>query len=392
MSSIKRSFTPGAVSLFIVVFSALLMTVVTVSFVTLMITNQQHATENDLSQSALDSAQAGVEDAKRALLEFESQCGGSTSGSCAPIVTAMSTCNGIFGAISVAGASNGSVVNVGDASDASYQQEYTCVKVILNTDDYLGTLSAGQSVIVPLTATGSFDTVQLSWYNPTDLQNVSGDTVSLGSVSPTPQLLSQANWPANRPSILRTELMQFDSSDGFTLNQFDSNSSGQSDAATMFLYPTSGAINGGLPPSDPSPVSLYTARETSEGTTGTTPFDIPCQSSLTNGGYACSVNFTLPQAIGGGTAISFLRLTALYNATHFEVKLLSSGNVVDFQGVQPEIDSTGRSNDVYRRVATRVVPADQAFPYPDDAVETTGNFCKDFFVSNNVPDTSVCTP
>ncbi len=57
----------GAVSIFAVVFSALLLTILTVGFIRLMVSAQQRAINNDLSQSAYDAALAGVEDAKRAV-------------------------------------------------------------------------------------------------------------------------------------------------------------------------------------------------------------------------------------------------------------------------------------------------------------------------------------
>lgn len=376
----------GAVSLFIVVFTALLITVITVSFIHIMVLDQQQASTADLSQSAYDSAQAGVEDAKRALLRYQSIC--DSGGACAAAATKInsSVCNaGLDGIVDT----SGSEVQVKeDSGGNALNQAYTCVRIQLATADYLGVLQADDSKVIPLVGTSPFDTVQLQWFSSQDLQTGNNSTIDLlpGSALTQP-LLVQSAWQPNRPSIMRSQLMQFGTS--FNLSDFnDTNAQGQSNANTLFLYPTgtTGMANSTV---DTAAFEARDARKTATGK----PLPITCSGNLTGGGYACSVNLILPTPIGGGNRTAFLRLSALYNKTDYRVTLSNGSTPVTFAGVQPQIDSTGRANDLFRRVESRVEMVDTNFPYPDAAVDTTGNFCKDFLITDNTTDyKNNCTP
>src|SRR5690606_19178527 len=116
----------------------------------LMMKDQQQATYSDLSESAYDSAMAGVEDAKRLLL-LDDECRSGTAAvsadRCDDIEAALTPATGesqtecdtlVQG--EVVGETDGETViqqHVGDGA-SKLDQAYTCVKVSLNTDDYLG--------------------------------------------------------------------------------------------------------------------------------------------------------------------------------------------------------------------------------------------------------------
>lgn len=394
-TSVKRQ--SGAVSLFVVIIAMLLISVVTIGFLRLMISNQIQATNNDLSQSAFDSAQAGVEDAKRALLRYQEKCLQGTDATCGADLANFSKCNAANASVVESGAigQGRDDTSVGEikiqqtasaTNDDILNQAYTCVTAQLNTDDYVGTLSPNSSQLIPLIATAAYNKIAIEWFSLTD---VSAGVTGL-SIPNTPgaQRLSE-EWPTNRPSVLRAQFMQVGSS--FTLNSFDTTTtSGQSNVNTVFLYPhANGIVSNAV-----TPIELITRDVRSNDTTQehprptpeNTPLPISCKATLASGGYACSATIQLPEPVSGTSAnrIAYLRLTAFYNGTHFRVTIPDTDSrFIQFNGVQPIVDSTGRANDLFRRVQSRIDMYDTSFPYPDAAVDVSGNFCKDFGVTND---------
>ena len=378
-------FEHGAVSLFIVVFTALLITVVTVSFIRIMVRDQQQATSVDLSQSAYDSAQAGVEDAKRAVLRYQTVCASADAQACIDAKKNLDSddCNVSLTGISTV-VDNEVKIKQANGDVAAFDQAYTCVKVSLQTNNYIGALSQDASKLIPLVGVSAFDTIKVDWFSAKDLQG-STKTVDVPPISEGTMLLVPAVWKApnsqNRPSVMRAQLMQFgtgnDPTNGFMLSDFDGdpsvNTGGISDASTLFLYPSATPVS--------SAIFASNVRKSPSS-----PTAIHCSATLDSGGYACSATITLPAPVGGGTRTAYLNLTSLYKASSYQVTMLSAGQVVDFDTVQPQVDSTGRANDLFRRVQSRIetVPG----VYPQAAIDITGNFCKDFAITDKTTDYS----
>jgi hypothetical protein len=169
--------------------------------------------------------------------------------------------------------------------------------------------------------------------------------------------------------------------ESFTLN--DLNDNGGSN--TLFLYPSQvGATQ--------KSYAVDVRRSP-----GNAPQPIRCRNTVAGGGYACTVTLKLLPPPDGSTdnRNAYLRLSALYNRAHFQVKLKNSvGDDVQFANVQPEVDSTGRANNLFRRVVARVELRGE-FNYPDAEIDVTGDLCKNFTVTTEPDDydaSSTCNP
>lgn len=361
----------GAVSLFVVIFSALLITVVTVSFMRIMMTSQKQATDTDLSQSAYDSALAGVEDGKRAILKYFEVCNPDpTSTVCLNLAATMNnTCTSAVDTLTGINLTAEEVKLQTSSSDADLDQAYTCVKINIDTPDYLGVLEKDASKLISLKSVGDFNAIRLSWFSAKDISSgaTAADIPNFIDITP---LISQSGW-GNRPSIMRAQLIQYNKTN-FLLSDFDNDIGGQSNASTLFLYPSSAPEATEFPDSGRRIASI-------------SPKRVGCKADFSYGGYACMTELSVPEPIAGSasTREAYLYLTSLYNGSNFKIELLNSGTIVNFKQVQPEIDSTGRANDLFRRVKSRVEPVDAAFPYPEAAVDLENDLCKNFAVNTS---------
>ena len=370
----------GAVSLFVVIFSALLITIITVSFIRIMNQEQQAALTNDLSQSAYDSALAGVEDAKRVLLAAQEGDPRSKQAIEAKGCDTISRA-GVVGETTTD--SNRETIiqteTAGGAQANKLNQAYTCVIINMATNDYLAEMQADQSILVPLKAEDPISKVRISWLlqskddiGVNDAQ-AALESVSANVVGGNAKLPNAESWGESAPALMRAQIISPEQSAddrNFSLSDLDDSEVTQ----TVFLYPATAG-------SDSVNMASMNRRDDSGGNE---PTPIACSiDSYRNGQYLCSTTLNLRREIPTNSEVAHLRLSALYNKSSVQIQLLNdSGDPVKFNGVQPMVDSTGRANDIFRRVESRLSLGLPDFAYPEAAVDIYGSLCKDFYVTD----------
>ena len=372
----------GFVSLFTVIFFMLLITIITVGFLRIMAAEQRQALDNDLTASAEAAAQSGVEDAKRAILKYNSLPNGDPLKAQLQTALTSTNCNALFTNASVRTSLN--LNNSGSINNQPGLNEYyTCLSVNLNTPDYVGQASAGKSEFIPLVPEGGvrYDQVLVSWHLAS--QTVGNDGDGRPARYPAGLLLPPVTGGANSwssqgyPAYLRVELY------GYPNGTIDRAKVDQL-SRSVFLVPNASTNVAAVPSTTPinfatvdprgmdqTKINLVGVRCTGSGT----PPNIPL------GTYACTARLELEASQPSTSNNYYLRVTPLYGSAHFRLQMVRGGSVINFSGVEPVIDSTGRASDVFRRIQTRVRP-DNLSNLPEYAAESAGDICKTMQVSD----------
>lgn len=334
-----------------------LTSILTVSFIRIVNLEQQQTLNDDLSKGAYDAAQAGVEDAKRAI----KYCQGSAN--CDDTSGAYrAQCPGFFdsGAITTALDLNkqDDTIIVGDPN---VNQRYTCVTISNETLKVWGELdpasAKSQSVFIPLKSSAGFDRVKISW----SLKAAEGappTTVpsawDVSSNNPRYTGSAGTSWQSTWPAMMRAMLVRHPSG-SFSASQVQSTS--------KFIFPVSdGSYGSDVPLAGASRDLVYC----NPGNTGAAGNDSP---------YVCEAFIT---GIGGGQDW-YLQLAPQYQPTNYKVELYSGGTRRMMQDAGFVIDSTGAAGDVYRRVQVIVGPDD--IISPNAAIQSGKTLCKNFWVT-----------
>lgn len=405
--SCLNSERQGVASLYVVIFATILFGVITLSFTRIILSETEQSSDDDLSQSAYDAALAGVEDAKIAVNRYFNclnSNGSAAACSNLNVFASDTNCEDGFPLGQILHGVNGEVKiqesHGGADGETAADQAYTCVLISDVTQDYRGTLTADtRTKVVPIgiNATGAnggsslnqVSKVRFSWYselNQGTNTNSNNNTFKLKdnnklarnsdkSIPPTVQL----NFIKTGPSI--------------NLSEFRAeNNTGNSIDSTMVFIPAKSGSNGN------NPLRLNVndatikhngnaANSSNDGDSNVhSPFILQCTSQQE---FACVVDLDVSQILHDGDN-AFLVVSLPYgdSLTDFSVALLNSnGDAINFRGVQVNVDSTGRTNQLLRRVETRLDPADLYFPYPQFALETSDgdgeSIKKNFWITSN---------
>lgn len=340
MSIMKlRNQESGLVSIIVAITFVIIISLITTSFALLSRRESRQALDRQLSTQAFYAAESGINDAIKAIE------GGPTS---------ITSCDG---------------VNTLSASGPELDDKlsYTCVLVDeAPASLQFGPIDTDSSKVVKVQATGTITKLRISW------QDYGGRTTFAPSGFPfLPQQSYNATNPssfANNTGILRTTIIPVTGN----INRADLINNSQ----TLFMYPRGVATSGQIGNYG------YATGQASQGAF----VDGQCHVDNTNSSPGlpqyCNVDVTGLGAAGTNTF--YVRLKGVYRSAKVSIQAYGGAAGTDLLPLtdgQVVIDSTGKANDVLRRIQVRV-PVNTEYDIPEFALESADSICKKTLVTS----------
>lgn len=391
----KTKFKKGAASFYVVAFSTLILLIIAASFTALVVAQITRSSNADLAQSAYDSALAGVEDAKLAFYSYRS-CLNQGAVAKAPVEGEAIGCDEIVymmensenedcGMVAeILGRTDEGVgVMVEETSGNNMQQAYTCVKIRTKLRDYSASLSADEQmrVIRPRFDDGisakDIKSIRLSWgQKENQVFNFSSFDPVFPSAAKIADILN--------PPVLSVAILQ--AGTPFNLSSFDLIGANRTNRGLVFLVPRDASSDSGVTDNyivaNDKKILAGDWVKSNDRTSVNKPYAIDCDLNAEN--YLCTASLQLPDTIedGGRSDENFAVIVAspYGKSTDFKLEFcinesacsasteeiafeeseMEANSPVILKGVQLGVDSTGRANDLYRRVETRLVEKDDS--------------------------------
>lgn len=332
----------GMVSIMVTMILMLVITLIVLGFAQISRRNQRQALDRQLSTQAFYAAETGVNDVHE-LIKQRLDAGNT--------VVEKTTCKD--------DGTDNSYVNINGSQhtlDAAAKVEYTCVMVDPNpTSLQYSDLSSTSSIVPIKSADGSnIGDLTLTW-------NSKANTGTPVNGCPTTQVFPpSSSWPCGY-GVVRFDLVP---TGGNGLNAVNL----MQKTMTSFLIPFSSGGSTSIP---------Y-----SEGTANTNNrVGVRCDNSK------CAMTI---QNVNSNNL--YLRIASLYKSSSLQITGTKVGGAgtIKFEGAQAVIDSTGKAQDVLRRIQVRMpLDSQSKNELPDHAIQTTDAICKRFAVADGYFDSIV---
>jgi len=344
----QKTTQTGFVSIITVLFLSILITLFTLGFARVMIKGQQNTLNSQLSSQAFYAAETGVNDAIKAI----------QAGFVPPIED--NDCNPLN-------------PNTKTQLQTQIPIEYTCQLVSSGVKDIQYSASADAPRTFPLFTNGELVTgkdITIDWEGSGDGKNSYLNTYHPATGDQT--ALLKANEWGEAPAMLRIAV--------YTLPSGADRAAFNDNQKTIFLTPMKLAES-----DDEVKIGFNSIADGSVVSGG-------CKNVTATRKYACRVsldmsgvaNFT-PQTYN----TVFIRVLPIYHKTDIDIYFNDKGQYnqtseqkTSLFNAQYSIDSTGRSNDVYRRIQVRI-PYNEVTNPPNGVMSS--DFCKKF-IFNQVAD------
>jgi hypothetical protein len=318
----KNTGQTGIISIMVTMIMMIVISLLVLGFAELSRTEQRNALDQQLSVQAYYAAETGVNDARQVIH------GLITGGQTVPDKT-------ICG--------NQGVYTLSSAVDAQHNVTYTCVLINASPTTLVYNVGYNSTVIPLMSGGGAFNKINLSWKLPAGTTNGSAsgcysDIASLG------QLPVASEWNCDYP-IVRVDLLN--GNGGLARANWNANTT------TVFLVPfNSSSVDNNASATDRGRM-------------------VAAQCDVTS----CAAHIT-----GLTGAKYYMRVTTLYRANS---QLSINADGTTFTGAEATIDSTGKAQDVLRRILVAVDLTDaNAYKIPSAGLVVRDSVCKRFGVTN----------
>ena len=298
----------GAAAFYVVIFTTLLISVITMSFIRIMISEAVKSTNDDLSKSAYDSALAGVEDAKIALVRYhrcldQGYAAKANGNACEKIIAYMQGqgCDTVSKVLNRNNGAGGEVRvkegSLNDGNSVEMEQAYTCVKISEDLADYRSQVNSSNRVrIIPLRTEdiSAVTGIEFKWLSTSNKEQTAG----IDKFPTRDKLNNQI--PPVMVDIYQTDV-------DFSLGEISVNNDGNNgtDRASLLLKPVLNAKNYITPIKSTQVVNASNKINNS-------PFNVNCNNELD---FKCQSRIAFPETYRNGQrnkTTAFLRVELPY--------------------------------------------------------------------------------